>query len=58
MMRTGKLATSLWLGVADWIGVVISQFYGASGAHAAFSIKEKGLAINEAFDLTCRLTDK
>jgi hypothetical protein len=32
--------------------VDITRFYGASRVHAAFSVKEKGLAINEAFDLT------
>ena len=53
MMRTGKSAASLWWMVsADLALVVISQFYGASAANAAFSIKEKGLAVNEAFDPT------
>jgi hypothetical protein len=53
MMRTGKSAASLWWMVsADLALVVISQFYGASAANAAFSIKERGLAVNEAFDPT------
>jgi hypothetical protein len=52
-MRTGNSAAFLCVGASAGVTWVdIHSFYGASRVHAAFSIKEKGLAMNEAFDLT------